>query len=98
MSALAVLRLCLLIVLLSIPNLAVAQQACPPRSDLLQRLSEEYGESPIALGLTNSGVMVELLARPDGSTWTIIVSRPDGVSCPIAAGQNWRAILQEEEL
>jgi hypothetical protein len=42
------------------------------------------------MALTSAGTLLEVLTADDGATWTIIVSRPDGLSCVVAAGQNWQ--------
>ena len=69
---------------------AAAQTACSPRSDVVGHLAKKYGEAPVALGVTNKGGLVEVLTTGDGTTWTIIVSRPNGTSCMVAAGEGWR--------
>jgi hypothetical protein len=69
---------------------AAAQSACNARKDVLGHLAQKYGEAPVAIGVTNKGGLVEVLTTGDGNTWTIIVSRPNGTSCLVAAGQGWR--------
>ena len=46
-------------------------------------------EEPIALGLANEGSVIEVLTSDGGSTWTIMISRPNGSSCLVAAGEGW---------
>ncbi len=46
----------------------------------------------MAVGVTNKGALVEVLTTGDGSTWTIIVSMPNGTSCLFAAGEGWRSM------
>ena len=60
------------------------------RDNVLALLASRYGEHPVAGGLASTGALVEVLPTPDGSTWTIIVSAPDGWACMVAAGQGWR--------
>ena len=69
---------------------AAAQSACSPRGDVIGHLAKKYGETPVATGVTNKGGLVEVLTTGDGTTWTIIVSRPNGTSCMVAAGEDWR--------
>lgn len=71
------------------PALAAAA-ACAPRDDILARLAEQYDERPIGVGLTSSGALMELLVSPDGRTWTIILSLPDGQSCLVTSGESWQ--------
>jgi len=35
-------------------------------------------------------VLVEVLTSDNGSTWTIIVSQPNGTNCLVAAGREWQ--------
>jgi len=42
------------------------------------------------MGVSTNGSLVELYTSENG-TWTLMLTRPDGVSCLIAAGQNWEA-------
>jgi len=36
--------------------------------------------------------VIELLHSNDRTTWTLIITMPDGMTCPIAAGQSWEAL------
>ncbi len=65
-------------------------RACAPRASVLGQLAAKYNEAPIAIGVTSQGGLVEVLTTPDGRTWTIIVSSPDGMSCLVASGEGWR--------
>ena len=73
------------------PAPANAQQACAERTGILKQLDQNHNEAPQALGVTGSGQVVELLVSNKG-TWTIIVTAPNGVSCLVAAGENWENI------
>ena len=89
-SALAALFFCLLW-----PAPAPAQPLCDSRARVLAHLAERYGEKPVALGVTNGGALLELLRRPDGTSWTIVVTTPPtsdrpGLTCLVAAGEGWR--------
>ncbi len=69
---------------LSLP--ATAQSVCGERTKFLKHLSSGYSETPVAMGLVSNGSILEVLASKDGS-WTIIVTRPNGISCVVAAGE-----------
>jgi hypothetical protein len=71
---------------------SAASARCGPRTELLNELSKQYREAPVAVGLVNSGALVEVLTSESGTTWTILVSRPDGTSCLVAAGKEWQAL------
>ena len=44
----------------------------------------------MAFGVTANGGLLEVLTTKDGSTWTIILSTPRGLTCLTAAGEGWR--------
>ena len=73
---------------------AAAQPQCDNRDKVLTLLSDKYKESPVAIGVTNNGGLVEVLSTNEGTTWSIIVTTPNGVSCLVAAGEGWRALQQ----
>lgn len=72
---------------------AAAQQtgtaACAPRADIVSQLEKKYGETRRAAGLQNRGSVTEVFASQQTGTWTIIVTRPDGTACAVAAGEAW---------
>jgi hypothetical protein len=70
---------------------AHAAGPCYPRDAIYAHLAERYGERPAGVGVA-AGQLVELLVRPDGASWTILVIRPDGLACPVAAGEDWRDV------
>jgi len=65
---------------------------CAPRAQLLDQLSSKYKEVPLAAGLSSSGSLIEVLTSDNGSTWTIMVSQPNGSSCLVAAGEGWEEL------
>lgn len=66
-------------------------RVCDQRKTVLGHLSEKYHEAPVAMGVTSGGEVIEILTADGGDTWTIILSKPDGMSCLVAAGEGWRA-------
>jgi hypothetical protein len=71
---------------------AFAEPQCDERENVLKLLSHKYKENPVAIGVTNNGGLVEVLSASQGSTWSIIVTTPKGMSCLVAAGEGWRDI------
>ena len=68
---------------------AAAQTVCvTERGDVVKQLSSQHHENPVAMGLASDGSVLEVLAAKTGS-WTILVTRPDGVSCIVASGEAW---------
>lgn len=81
---------------MAIPWPAFGQSlTCIPRETVLKNLADNFQEAPVGVGLSSTGALLELLASPDGSTWTIILSGPDGMSCPLAAGRDWQERIPE---
>src|SRR5215510_3524875 len=72
---------------------ASAASPCYPRDAIHAHLAQRYGERPAGIGVA-AGQLVELLTGPDGASWTILVVRPDGLACPVAAGENWKAVRE----
>lgn len=85
-----------LIAILSIGSATAAsaqQQAqCQERSRLMELLANKYQERPVAMGVTHTGGLIEVLTDNKGRNWTIIITTPQGLSCLIAAGEGWRGI------
>jgi hypothetical protein len=86
----------LLIALLAGTQAAAAEgqdsTVCAPRAQLLDQLSSRYKEVPVAVGLSTSGSLIEILTSDNGGTWTIMVSRPNGSSCLVASGEGWEEL------
>ena len=74
---------------------ALAQEICADRADLLDSLSQDYQETPSAMGMSNNGNVIEVFTGRDGKTWTILVTRTDGQSCVVAAGELWTPLPQQ---
>ena len=71
---------------------AQAQQRCYEHSKVLDQFLKTYKEAPIATGLTRDGRMLEVLSSGDTGTWTIVLSKPNGVTCVVMAGEAWRKL------
>ncbi|MFQ5973845.1 MAG: hypothetical protein ACE5Q3_16080 [Alphaproteobacteria bacterium] len=73
---------------------AVAQSANGPRDDVVKVLGNKYAEAQVAFGLANDGGLIEVFSTRDGSTWTIILTMPNGMSRVVASGQRWTSMTQ----
>lgn len=71
---------------------AAQQPACTSRSDVISHLSKKYSENPVAIGLANNGGVIEVLSSKQGASWTIVITMPNGMTCMIAAGENWESV------
>ena len=67
-----------------------AESVCGNRDDIVARLESGYQEFNSAMGMSTNGGLVELYTSENG-TWTLMLTQPNGVSCLIAAGQNWES-------
>ncbi len=74
---------------------ALAQSQCNEHGTVLGQFKTSYEEVPIAAGLTQDGRLLEVLSSGDTGTWTILLSKPDGVTCVIMAGEAWRKLRFE---
>jgi hypothetical protein len=82
-----------LIVVTATPTVAAQKQLCVKRPKIVRHLAKKFSETPVAIGLSRSGGVVELLSSDKGGSWTIILTTPDGNSCLVAAGENWESVV-----
>jgi hypothetical protein len=69
-------------------NVGNAQGAnCAARATVIERLTEEYGETRQSIGLARNNSIVEVFASLETGTWTITVTDTSGITCLIAIGQ-----------
>ena len=83
------------LVLPSLPAQAQQIQRCTARADMVAYLAKTYGERPVAIGLTSNGVLLEVLAHPDGRSWSVLSTALQGgvrVSCLQLAGEAFRIL------
>ena len=80
-----------------------ATEACAERPRVLQGLLKNYGEVPIARGIAvpagprgRHARMVEILASPETSSWTLIITETNGVACVVITGEGWQSLLGQE--
>lgn len=78
--------------LLSAP-LAQAQPACGARTGVVTQLQNKFGEARQGMGFGTPTQIFELWASNETGSWTLLMTRADGTTCVVAAGQNW----QDEE-
>jgi hypothetical protein len=63
---------------------------CLPRADLIEHLEGRYSEHLAGGGLQSAQQLLEIWASDQTGSFTVFVTRPDGLSCVIATGQNWQ--------
>ncbi len=65
------------------------QDKCGQRDRMVEHLKATYGEIRRGGGLQSATGLMELYVSSEGS-WTLLLTRPDGTSCPVAVGEAWR--------
>lgn len=76
------------------PAYAQQNRNCAPRKIVVAKLAEGYGETRQSMGLGGQGAVVETFASSDTGTWTITVTMPNGMTCMIASGQSFEALIE----
>ena len=66
--------------------------ACHSHADVAKMLEKKFAEQPSALGVQANGHLVEVFVSNEGTSWTIVVTRPDGWSCIVAVGEHWESL------
>lgn len=62
---------------------------CSERNMMVGHLNDKYGETLRGAGLRGDNGVMELYVSEEGS-WTLLLTLPDGNSCPVAVGDDWR--------
>lgn len=82
--------LVILVVLAGAPAAVWAEgMPCATTDQMTDLLASRYGEQSIGGGLTENGVLAEAYTDANTGSWTVMISRADGVSCLMASGQGW---------
>jgi len=68
---------------------AEGRQTCAKRDQVIRKLEERFGETLRSIGLHQTDGVVEIYSSETTGTWTILMTRPDGLSCLLASGQLW---------
>ena len=66
-------------------------RTCGERAKLVERLQTGFGETRTGAGMSGGNSIIEVFASEENGTWTIIVTKPSGQSCLVAAGDNWES-------
>lgn len=85
----------LILILSALPTVASAQiqmlMDCGDRNKGITELKNRFAEEPVAMGLSSGGEVIEVF-KSDTGTFSIIVTRPDGISCLLLSGENWEQL------
>lgn len=64
---------------------------CAPTGIIEQELASKYAESIVSAGIV-PGARMFTLANPKTGSFTVIIVRPDGVSCLVMGGNGFTTI------
>lgn len=87
----AVILLAALILALTLST-AHATPQCGHHDDQAASLAKEFGEAVQSQALTGGGMLAEIFVNPVTGTWTVMLTRPDGVSCLLTSGDQFQAV------
>jgi len=79
------------------PVVVQPRNACFDRGALVRHLEGNFSESPTAAGLAANGSVIEVFTAPDGITWTIVLTQPNGATCVMASGESWMGMPRPAE-
>ncbi len=71
------------------PAFAEGAPQCGAREDVVKLLRDKHGEAVTGAGLSGENAVIEIWASPQSGTWTILMTRTDGLTCLMAAGEAW---------
>jgi hypothetical protein len=60
---------------------------------LAAKLEASYAEVPVSAGLRQDGNLVSVFASTTTGTWTMVMTRPEGMSCVVAVGEAWQMAI-----
>lgn len=63
---------------------------CGERDEVVAELSQQFNETPMAVGQVDGNAVVEILVSETGS-WTILATGTDGKSCIVSAGEGFES-------
>jgi len=70
------------------------QAQCGPRAAVVKTLAEKYAETRRSIGIAANNTVMEVYAADTG-TWSITVTTPQGLTCLVASGQGFEAVVEE---
>ena len=76
---------------------AHALASCAPRDGMVKELKSLYKEELTARGLQSADALIEIFTSTETGSYTVLLSRPDGVSCIVSSGTHWLTSEPEPE-
>lgn len=75
--------------LIVLPGMARAAPQCAAHDMVAENLANQFGEVRRSMGLAQDNTVMELFAAAETGTWTLTVTLPSGLTCLVAAGNNF---------
>jgi len=72
-------------------------QTCAPREVIVERLETQFNESLSSAGMQKGrpvDFIIEIWSSPNSGSFTVLMSHPTGMSCLVAAGQDYFTVPQ----
>ena len=79
-----------------LPQTVRAAAQCAPHDIVSADLSQKFGEQASSMGLAQDNTVMEVYSSRASGTWTITVTLPNGLTCLVAAGQNFETVTQPQ--
>jgi len=76
------------------PPLEAQVGRCLPRPALVETLEEKFTEQLVGGGLQDPTRLIEVWSSGETGSFTIFITRPDGVACIVATGRYWTPALE----
>lgn len=85
--------LCVVLLLFPTFGLAspIAEVICSPTSDMVKKLTDQYGSARAARGVRGPEQVMEVWTDAGGE-WAMVVRYSNGQSCIVAFGEDWQAL------
>jgi hypothetical protein len=71
------------------PIAAHAQINCGIRSQVIGVLKQQHRETILGVGLSSPNAIYEVWRAKKTGSWTILMTKPNNISCIMATGRNW---------
>ena len=75
-------------------DVAAQGRNCGPRDAVVTRLADGYGETRQSMGLGANNAVIEVFASDETGSWTITVTRANGLTCLVASGQGFEQLAE----
>lgn len=76
---------------------ALSPDQCAPTRAIVAELNGKYLETKRGGGTVLNRALVDLFVSDTKNTWTIVVTDTQGMTCVLAAGQDWEQLPPQPE-